>query len=87
MIYEHGYGRYSRGCRCEVCRDAKAEYMRQRRLAASEVAAMQAGLGRLSRVSGITHGRYGYEERGCRCEVCVAAREARYTPVQTSEAA
>jgi len=27
-------------------------------------------------VEGITHGRYGYEERGCRCEICVAARRA-----------
>jgi hypothetical protein len=30
----HGYGPYTRGCRCRVCKDAKAAYCRNRRAAA-----------------------------------------------------
>ena len=34
----HGYGAYSTGCRCEVCRSAKAAYMRERRAAGRDAA-------------------------------------------------
>lgn len=34
----HGYGRYSRGCRCDICKAAKAEYMRRKRRRATATA-------------------------------------------------
>lgn len=83
----HGYNRYCDGCRCEVCRGAKADYMRERRALARAVA-QQNGQGRpglpartpgvLRHVAPITnHGtRYGYEEAGCRCFDCTDARSA-----------
>lgn len=33
---EHGYGPYTRGCRCEVCREAKRQYVAARRAAGLE---------------------------------------------------
>lgn len=73
----HGYGRYSRGCRCGVCRAAKAAYSRSRRSRARTLANLWGnGLSRDGRhfVPNITHGRYGYEERGCRCDICLGSR-------------
>lgn len=73
----HGYGGYTRGCRCDNCRTAKADYVRQRRDAARALAnRIGNGVSTSGRhyVSGITHGRYGYEERGCRCDICLEAR-------------
>lgn len=73
----HGYGPYTHGCRCGICRAAKAEYTRQRR-AAGRALAQQHGTAQSPNgrhfVPGITHGRFGYEERGCRCLDCCAAR-------------
>jgi hypothetical protein len=34
---EHGYGAYTRGCRCDTCRAAKREYVARRRAAGLEV--------------------------------------------------
>jgi hypothetical protein len=34
VITTHGYGGYSCGCRCKVCKAAKADYMAKRRAAA-----------------------------------------------------
>jgi hypothetical protein len=66
----HGYGGYSNGCRCEVCRAAKADYMGRRRAAAF----VNTDPGP---VPGVTHGtRFAYEERGCRCGPCVTAERA-----------
>lgn len=65
-VFTHNYSGYSNGCRCGTCKDAKAGYMRERRATAYLEVAQS--------VPGITHGRFGYEERGCRCDVCVAAR-------------
>ena len=66
---DHGYGAYTRGCRCEVCRQAKADYMRARRAAGRSIAVPDTG------VCGVLHGtRYAYEERGCRCRLCKQAR-------------
>jgi hypothetical protein len=66
VILTHGYGGYSRGCRCEECKDAKAKYMSAKRRAATEAA--QPG----EAVAGVTHGtRSAYKDKGCRCEKCV----------------
>lgn len=68
----HGYGAYTRGCRCDVCRDAKADYMRERRAGARRAAHDH---GPFHTATGITHGtRHGYEEHGCRCLPCTDAR-------------
>ena len=62
----HGYGPYTNGCRCDICRAAKAAYQANRRAAAS--------LATTPVPDGLTHGRAGYEEHGCRCEICVKAK-------------
>lgn len=75
---EHGYNRYTYGCRCEVCRDAKAAYVRasrERRRRALRLV-RQVGAGR-NYVAGITHGYAGYQDYACRCDVCMAARRER----------
>lgn len=88
----HGYNAYTYGCRCDVCRKAKADYMRERR-AQGRIEARKftrgAGGGRPTkhdaRIPGATrfvapnvkHGtRYAYEEHGCRCFPCTDARLA-----------
>ena len=63
----HGYTRYTHGCRCQKCREAKAAYMAARRSAAYRDDHQVP--------EGITHGtRFAYEEHGCRCEACVATQ-------------
>jgi len=58
----HGYGPYTRGCRCSVCRDAKREYMQNRRKSP-----LPAG--------SPLHGTYtGYDSHNCRCWPCVLAK-------------
>ena len=89
---EHGYVAYTKGCRCDICRGAKADYMRERRALARTVAQRHtvSSTGKRSsrqnaRTPGATrhvapiarHGtRYGYEEAGCRCFDCTDARTA-----------
>lgn len=86
----HGYNRYTYGCRCEVCRKAKADYMRARRATARLIAQehTRSATGRRgangnTRTPGAyryvapvkTHGtRAAYEEHGCRCFECTDAR-------------
>ena len=73
MSENHGYGPYTNGCRCEICRKAKAAYSARARAAGRE----NARAGRYP--SGVTHGsRSAYEERGCRCEKCCARQLARH---------
>jgi hypothetical protein len=65
-VRTHGYSGYGYGCRCEVCRAAKAAYMAARRRAAY--------LADHPVPEGIRHAtRSAYEEHGCRCEPCTAA--------------
>lgn len=67
----HGYHRYSskEACRCEICRQGKADYMRGRRAKARANA--QSGV----KVPHVLHGsRAGYEEHGCRCDLCMRTR-------------
>jgi hypothetical protein len=76
-VSEHGYGPYTRGCRCDVCRAAKAEYMRARRVTgqAKRAAAESDGWGRHF-VPDITHGIGGYDNFSCRCSICCSAKRA-----------
>lgn len=70
----HGYTGYAtNGCRCDVCRKAKAEYMRAKRSEASRRRELvEAGGGRyLAEVP--RHGLAGYRDAHCRCETCRAA--------------
>jgi hypothetical protein len=64
-ISEHGYGPYTNGCRCAVCKDAKADYMRERRREGRRQASAEP-------VPGVKHGTlFAYDERGCRCGECL----------------
>jgi len=82
---DHGYVPYTRGCRCDVCRQAKADYMRARRAAARELARKYTDVRPHSDVWADDakrhyaqvdrHGtRYAYEEAGCRCLDCTEVR-------------
>lgn len=73
---DHGYGAYTNGCRCDVCREAKRVYMAARRAAGAEPpwndrAARWSSRVGLSRVClpHVQHGTTGYR-RGCRCWDC-----------------
>lgn len=86
----HGYVPYTRGCRCDVCRAAKAAYSRARRAEHRQIAAKHTRSSTGKRPSNFTarapgatryiapierHGtRFGYEEKGCRCFACTDAR-------------
>jgi hypothetical protein len=77
----HGYNPYAHGCRCEVCRAAKAAYVRAKRAAARERARgpliVKDGPNELRNyVPGIKHGTAGYKDHLCRCEVCTASQAA-----------
>lgn len=65
---QHGYVPYTRGCRCGICKAAKAKYMRDLRQGRREQARPN------QYVNGITHGYAGYQEHMCRCEICTAAK-------------
>lgn len=92
----HGYGKYSHGCRCKTCREAKTEYMRKRRADARLLAQAHTswavkggawGNGAVRFLAPVErHGtRFAYEERGCRCGDCTEARtsaDARYTQLK-----
>jgi hypothetical protein len=75
-VATHGYGGYSNGCRCPICRAAKRAYMRDKRHKASQRRA-QAG-NRHFVAEGITHGTYaGYTDAHCRCYQCSAVKADR----------
>lgn len=78
MTAPHGYGRYTRGCRCDVCRFAKAAYMRAKRVTGKRKRQLAQANGEgYHFVPGITHGISGYSDSSCRCpECCSAKREA-----------
>lgn len=67
---EHGYNAYANGCRCDVCRAAKADYMREKRATARALRAAD------DAVPYLHHGISGYQDSHCRCHVCRAAKSA-----------
>lgn len=73
---DHGYGRYSNGCRCVVCRSAKAAYMREKRAAAAKRRVLAESAGDRYVAVGIRHGLSGYRDSSCRCDVCRVAEAA-----------
>lgn len=77
MTQAHGYVPYTRGCRCPICRGAKAAYMRASRAKASRRRRLVQvdGAGR-NYVEGIVHGYGGYQNHHCRCDECRAAKSA-----------
>lgn len=72
---EHGYNAYTHGCRCEVCRAAKAAYVRVKRAEARQYSRRHVGGEYIAR--GITHGTIsGYRDSMCRCPECKAVKRA-----------
>lgn len=71
---DHGYSRYTTGCRCLVCRTAKADYMRGKRAQAAEARRAAQAAGGAYVAPRITHGTLsGYRDSKCRCPDCVRA--------------
>lgn len=72
------YNAYTHGVRTPEARKAKADYMRRRRAEARRRArefGQRTGGRYIAPID--NHGtRYGFEEAGCRCAACVAARNA-----------
>jgi len=56
---------YSKGCRCDACREARRSYQNKYRQAKREGAEVPG--------SEVTHGLGGYTNWGCRCESCKKA--------------
>lgn len=75
MVAEHGYVRYTRGCRCQVCRAAKAAYVRAKRASAAELRSFAVFWDERYVATGITHGGIsGYQDHHCRCDACRLAK-------------
>ncbi len=71
---EHGtYTSYARrgGCRCDLCRAAKAAYVRESRKRAGMARVKAELAGKTYVRSGIAHGLSGYQNHSCRCLVCI----------------
>lgn len=58
----HGYVAYSNGCRCKVCREAKAAYLREKRADAGRRRRLVESGGGRYLATGITHGYNGYQD-------------------------
>jgi hypothetical protein len=73
---EHGYGRYTAGCRCDICRAAKRH--RQNELREPWRKLLRAHREEFGWapyvVHGIKHGYSGYQNFFCRCDECVEAK-------------
>lgn len=72
----HNYARYIAGCRCGVCRAAKAAYVRDSRAAAAARRRQAVAAGEVYVATDITHGVGGYQNESCRCDVCWRAAKA-----------
>ena len=74
MADEHGYIPYTHGCRCDTCREAKAAYMREKRARSARKRKLAAAGGGRHFVPQTQHGISGYQNHGCRCDDCCAAK-------------
>lgn len=75
MAAEHGYTRYTRGCRCDECRAAKRAYMRAKRREAAGNRLWAVLCGQRYVATGILHGGIsGYQDHHCRCDACRLAK-------------
>jgi hypothetical protein len=83
--YLHGTARmYHKGCRCELCREAKRQYRRGLTTASEVVSAPMDELGRRRPYEReVPHGDRRRYVRGCRCGECRAANAA-YTRMRVS---
>lgn len=73
-VHTHGYGGYTRGCRCDTCRAAKAEYMRTKRAAAASRREQATARGQAYVAQGVYHGTSSsYKDASCRCGRCRTA--------------
>ncbi len=73
MIQQHGYGPYTQGCRCEVCRQAKAAYMQSKRARARS--ARTASPSDAVFIADVrAHGISAYQDQQCRCGPCLLAK-------------
>lgn len=75
MTDDHGYAAYAAGCRCDVCRAAKREYIAARRAAGLEpirVGVVRSRAGQRA-VHVREHGTTTGYRRGCRCRPCMDA--------------
>lgn len=71
---KHGYGPYTRGCRCDTCRQAAREYRAAWRLPQQLKLREARRTGKDHEVVGIKHGLSGYTNYSCRCQECRAAK-------------
>jgi hypothetical protein len=68
MVQQHGSSKYSNdNCRCDECRSAWAQYIRDRKLKRKRWVATN-GL-----PESVSHGESAYANWGCRCSACRAA--------------
>lgn len=73
MTADHGYGRYTTGCRCDVCKAAKRAYGRNRRALARARRDAARAEGREYVAAVVKHGLYAYQNHSCRCLTCKLA--------------
>jgi len=87
-VQTHGYGGYTRGCRCETCKSDRAAYLRNRRAAAAARRIAAEAAGQVYVADGIRHGTTsGYKNASCRCPECCQAAMARRRGVYESPVA
>lgn len=71
MTFTHGHSGYiNYRCRCDICRAAQTEYVRNRRRAAALKRVLVEASGGQYVVEGVKHGASTYSNHSCRCEVC-----------------
>jgi hypothetical protein len=73
MTISHGYGRYTMGCRCQVCTTAKVAYTKRYRQRSRQLRDAARAQGVEYIAQGIKHGLSGYQAHSCRCPVCKLA--------------
>jgi hypothetical protein len=75
---KHGYVPYTKGCRCDVCKEAKRLYSKAQRDQRACMLARATTRGYTYTVPGITHGYSGYQNFKCRCDTCKQGKALSY---------